>query len=188
MSVSLCAFRLKLGGDSIVPKDLAYLAPEYLAMEASSKEKSEERLPEAETWERERASKGRGKRELQNIEMETYENENMGTGPWEISKGKNKTSLETRKVRTLSNNSSFYQEIPSTSKEPSPALSSATGDGEMSVSESSYSDLADHKKVVSNRDQLSFFSGNLFVEKVQDILHFYKESHMASLEMDVLRT
>jgi hypothetical protein len=25
MSVSLCAFRLELGGDSIVPKDLTYL-------------------------------------------------------------------------------------------------------------------------------------------------------------------
>ncbi|KZS19023.1 BRCA1-associated-like protein [Daphnia magna] len=166
MSVSLCAFRLEQGGDSIVPKDLAYLV---LGLEASSKEKSEERLPEAETWERERASKGRGKRELQTIEMVTYENDNMGTGPWEISKGKNKKSLETRKVRTLCNKSSFDQEIPSTSKEPSLALSSATGDGEMSVSESSYSDLEDRKKVVSNRDQLSFFSGNPFVEKSHDI-------------------
>ncbi|KAK4012864.1 uncharacterized protein LOC116934253 isoform X2 [Daphnia magna] len=101
--------------------------------------------------------------------MVTYENDNMGTGPWEISKGKNKKSLETRKVRTLCNKSSFDQEIPSTSKEPSLALSSATGDGEMSVSESSYSDLADRKKVVSNRDQLSFFSGNPFVEKSHDI-------------------
>jgi len=53
-------------------------------MEANSKEKSEERLPEAETWERERASKGRGKRELQTIEMETYENENTEIGPWVI--------------------------------------------------------------------------------------------------------
>ncbi|KAK4002154.1 hypothetical protein OUZ56_004001 [Daphnia magna] len=34
-SVSLCAFRLEQGGDSIVPKDLAYLAPQYLAMEAN---------------------------------------------------------------------------------------------------------------------------------------------------------
>jgi hypothetical protein len=53
-------------------------------METNSKEKSEERLPEAETWERERASKGRGKRELQTIEMETYENENTEIGPWVI--------------------------------------------------------------------------------------------------------
>jgi hypothetical protein len=45
-------------------------------MEANSKEKSEERLPEAETWERKRASKGRGKRQFETIEIETYENEN----------------------------------------------------------------------------------------------------------------
>jgi hypothetical protein len=53
-------------------------------MEGSSKEKPEERLPEAETWERERAGKGRGKRELQTIEMETYENDNTEIGPWVI--------------------------------------------------------------------------------------------------------
>ena len=51
-------------------------------MEDNSKEKSEERLPEVETWERKRASKGRGKRELQTIEMETYENEN--TRDWTL--------------------------------------------------------------------------------------------------------
>jgi hypothetical protein len=51
-------------------------------MEANSKEKSEERLPEAETWERKQASEGRGKRELQTIEMETYENEN--TRDWTL--------------------------------------------------------------------------------------------------------
>lgn len=51
-------------------------------MEANSKEKAEERLPEAETWERERAKKAKGKRELQTIEMETYENDNTGIGPW----------------------------------------------------------------------------------------------------------
>lgn len=51
---------------------------------ASSKENSDpkERLPEAETWERDRAGKCRGKRELHTIEMETYENDNTETGPW----------------------------------------------------------------------------------------------------------
>ena len=52
---------------------------------ASSKENSEpkEKLPaEAETWERERANKCRGKRELHTIEMETYENDNTESGPW----------------------------------------------------------------------------------------------------------
>jgi hypothetical protein len=76
----------------------------------------------------------------------------------------------------LSNNSSFDQELPSTSKEPSPALSTATGDGETgSASGSSHSELSDRKKAITAKDQLSFFSGNPFVEKVQGILHFYKE-------------
>jgi hypothetical protein len=90
-----------------------------------------------------------------------------------MTKGKNKKSSNVSKVRTLSNNSSFDQELPSTSKEPSPALSSATGDGETSASGSL--ELSDRKKAITNKDQLSFFSGNPFVEKVQGILHFYKE-------------
>ena len=92
-----------------------------------------------------------------------------------MTKGKNKKSSDTSKVRTLSNNSSFDQELPSTSKEASPALSTTTGDGETSASGSSHSDLSDRKKVITTKDQLSFFSGNPFVEKVQGILHFYKE-------------
>ncbi len=92
-----------------------------------------------------------------------------------MTKGKNKKSSEASKVRTLSNNSSFDLELPSTSKEPSPALSTATGDGETSASGSSHSELLDRKKAITTKDQLSFFSGNPFVEKVQGILHFYKE-------------
>lgn len=63
------------------------------------------------------------------------------------------------------------QELPSTSKEASPALS--VGDGDTSVSGSSNSELSDRKKIA--KDQINFFSGNPFVEKVQGILHFYKE-------------
>ncbi|EFX84242.1 hypothetical protein DAPPUDRAFT_47474 [Daphnia pulex] len=106
-----------------------------------------------------------------------------------MTKGKNRKSSEASKVRTLSNNSSFDQELPSTSKEPSPALSTATGDGETgSASGSSHSELSDRKKAITAKDQLSFFSGNPFVEKVQGILHFYKENHMTSLDMDVPRS
>ena len=110
MSVSLCALRLELGGDSIVPKNFNYLgiqtqtlnfsmtsicfydflwifaAPQYSTMATgSAKDNSEpkERLPEAESWERDRAGKCRGKRELHTIEMETYVNENGAEGtPW----------------------------------------------------------------------------------------------------------
>lgn len=96
--------------------------------------------------------------------------------------------------------------MPSTSKEASPALS---GEVELAISGSSNSELVDRKKAI--RDQISFFSGNPFVEKVQGILHLYKEkyvylkcplhdpvfiflkyfdsvSHMTSLEMDVPRS
>lgn len=72
-----------------------------------------------------------------------------------------------------SKSSSFDQELPSTSKEASPALSTSTGDVELAVSGSSNSELVDRKK--ATRDQINFFSGNPFVEKVQGILHLYKE-------------
>lgn len=45
---------------------------------ASKKENAlpTEREPEAETWEKVRANKSRGKRELHTIEIETYKNDN----------------------------------------------------------------------------------------------------------------
>lgn len=172
-------------------------APQYRLPMASSKENSEpkERLPaEAETWERERANKCRGKRELHTIEMETYENDNTESGPWvtfmhifsllhhiltfgyilqEI-KGKNKKSDGNSKIKCSLKSDSLDQELPSTSKEASPALS---GDGDTSVGTgSSNSELFDRKK--PTKDQINFFSGNPFVEKVQGILHFYKEKYV----------
>lgn len=58
-----------------------HLAPQYHSLIRENSE-PKERLPEAEVWERERASKCRGKRELHTIEMETYENDNTEAGPW----------------------------------------------------------------------------------------------------------
>ena len=53
-------------------------------MEDNSKEKSEERLPEVETWERKRASKGRGKRELQQLKWKLMRMKTHEIGPWVI--------------------------------------------------------------------------------------------------------
>lgn len=77
-------------------------------------------------------------------------------------------------MKCSSKSSSLDQELPGTSKETSPALSSVAGDGETSVSGSCHSESFDRKKGVG-KDQINFFSGNPFVEKVQGILHFYKE-------------
>lgn len=42
----------------------------------------EERLPEADTWQKERANRCRGNREVRTIEIETYENDDVDAGPW----------------------------------------------------------------------------------------------------------
>lgn len=66
-------------------------------------------------------------------------------------------------------NDCFDGEQPGTSKETSPAPLSCSTETDPVTSSSE----TDNKK--SSHEQISFFSGNPFVEKVQGILHFYKE-------------
>ena len=101
-------------------------------------------------------------------------------------------------------NSVDHDSLPGTSKDSSPAPPPAVEDAE-AASSTSHKDISDGKK----KEQLSFFCGNPFVEKVQGILHFYKEkyrfaflfffnakitnvlfdaSYMTSLELDVPRS
>lgn len=62
--------------------------------------------------------------------------------------------------------------MPSTSKEFSSALTTGN-EKETLASGSTDVELLEPRK--SLQDQIPFFSGNPFVEKVQGILHFYKE-------------
>jgi len=177
MFVSLCAFRLEIDSNSIKPKYFNYLAPQYQCTMASPNEEfqSKKILKTPENIK----SKCRGKRELQNIEIETYENHNKDDGPWEIAGSKNKKQGNTSNKQTMSaTNDCTDEEQPGTSKEASPAPSSCLVESD--------STLADLKK--SCYGQVSFFSGNPFVEKVQGILHFYKENYMTSLEEGIPRS
>jgi len=77
---------------------------------------------------------------------------------------------------------SFDEEQPGTSKESSPAPLPYPNDLNLVTSKTD----ADVKK--TGQEQINFFSGNPFVEKVQGILHFYKENYMTSLDEDVPRS
>jgi len=92
------------------------------------------------------------------------------------SKNKNKfpSSPVSAKSKTISGGDSIDLDLPSTSKESSPALSFGTGEHN---SRATRSESVDHKGIKLPTDQLNFFSGNPFVEKVQGILHFYKEKY-----------
>lgn len=207
---------------------------------AGRRESSEtrEKLSESEVADsKARAVKYRGKRELQSIEIETFENEDTDAGPWvfvkklrmviqwfgfeflgsllnvqEISTGKSKRSvIVANKSKSLPSRSDSQDQdsTPGTSKDPSPAPSSTAGEAEVATTGSrSQSETPDRLKKSSNKEQVSFFCGNPFVEKVKGILHFYKEkygvssqffmnvtsflillfSYMTSLELDVPRS
>jgi len=62
---------------------------------------------------------------------------------------------------------------PSTSKDSSPVP--IVDDTATASSRASSAEQAVKKVGGNNKDQITFFSGNPFVEKVQGILHFYKE-------------
>lgn len=78
------------------------------------------------------------------------------------------------KIKNSSKSSSLDQDL-SNSKEASPALSWPASEGEASTSSQAE---APGKKYA--KEQRSFFSGNPFNEKVQGILHFYKEKYFVS--------
>lgn len=132
-----------------------------------------------------------------------------------VSKNKNKFSTSSSPVsansKTISCGDSIDLDLPSTSKESSPALSFGGGEHGTNLRGTRSSESSvDHKGIKLPTDQLNFFSGNPFVEKVQGILHFYKEkyvhgdilfcisilivissfivSHMTSLDLDVPRS
>ena len=99
----------------------------------------------------------------------------------EISGSKNKSKFPSSPVsaksKTISGGDSIDLDLPSTSKESSPALSFGTGEHGTN-SRATRSESVDHKGIKLPTDQLNFFSGNPFVEKVQGILHFYKEKYV----------
>jgi len=173
MSVSLCALHLEIDSDCIKPKYFSYLAPHYECRMANQGDgfQSQKYPSHSENIK----SKCRGKREPQNIEIETYENHNKDDGPWEIAGSKNKKSGGNKQSKT----DRIDEAQPGTSKESSPTplpLSTEVA----SKTETNF------KK--PSHEQKSFFSGNPFVEKVQGILHFYKENCMTSLDEDVPRS
>lgn len=63
---------------------MTLVATQYQATMASQRTsvEPEERLPEADAWQKERANRCRGKREVESIEIETFENSDAGSGPW----------------------------------------------------------------------------------------------------------
>ena len=92
----------------------------------------------------------------------------------EISGSKNKNKFPTSgsaKSKTVSNTDSIDLDLPSTSKEASPALSFSTGGHGTSHSRATRSESVDHKGMKLPTEQLNFFSGNPFVEKCRV---FYK--------------
>lgn len=85
--------------------------------------------------------------------------------PQEIAGSKNKKIVSNKQLVS----DSFDEEQPGTSKESSPAPLPYPNDLNLVTSKTD----ADVKK--TGQEQINFFSGNPFVEKVQGILHFYKE-------------
>jgi len=96
---------------------------------------------------------------------------------------KNKKSLM-KMSRASPKGSSFDAEVPSTSKESSPALATIPSEGEVGAKNTDIvtnsvqpENFLERKKF---KDQISFSSGNPFVEVVKGILHFYKEKYILS--------
>ena len=98
---------------------------------------------------------------------------------WKVTLGaKNKKAVV--KSRTSPNSSSFDSELPSTSKESSPAILPPVllSESEHYFANTEQENVLERKKF---KEQLTFSCGNPFVENVRGILHLFKEKYYGHL-------